>query len=540
MIKQKRIQNYWRVPLIIFAVIHTTAAQQSTVIDHKGNKKVISSNRVTTTTATPTDAVMDDLWFDTNNSDNVITRVYDGTVWKDITQNGWKVNGNSGTNSSNNYLGTTDLQSVVIKSNNIKRLIVPATATNNSVVLFSNPGLFSGQASNTSAFLGIEPDNLGNSISRFRISAGKEDSRDDEQGASIDLNGNSTTEKAGVISLMAGKSASQSSTAIEFLTNSNGNNQLTAAVITGEGKFGIGTETPNSAFEVGVSSNHSGPIILGGNNLNNGVTGGSFSVVFGATNSATGDYTSITGGRNNSATERYSTILGGSDNTTSGEYSTVSGGRSNSAYSYGEWVGGLYSESYVPNSINGWNADDRLFVIGNGKNSGERHNAVTILKSGAVGIGVSSSNIISENMLTVNGNIVAVAQGTLQPDYVFESYFDKRSKYNPSYRMLSLDEIEAFIRKNKHLPGVQSRADIKKKQVWNISENVRTNLEKVEELYLYTILQEKKINAQKELLEQQELQIKSLQSSITEQNKVFRATLKRLKKLEKEVFNGGK
>ena len=229
-------------PLIIFAVIHTTAAKQSTVIDHKGNKKVISSNRVTTTTATPTDAVMDDLWFDTNNSDNVITRVYDGTVWKDITQNGWKVNGNSGTNSSNNYLGTTDLQSVVIKSNNIKRLIVPATATNNSVVLFSNPGLFSGQASNTSAFLGIEPDNLGNSISRFRISAGKEDSRDDEQGASIDLNGNSTTEKAGVISLMAGKSASQSSTAIEFLTNSNGNNQLTAAVITGEGKFGIGTE----------------------------------------------------------------------------------------------------------------------------------------------------------------------------------------------------------------------------------------------------------------------------------------------------------
>ena len=540
MVKQKRIQNYWRVPLIIFAVIHTTAAQQSTVIDHKGNKKVISSNRVTTTTATPTDAVMDDLWFDTNNSDNVITRVYDGTVWKDITQNGWKVNGNSGTNSSNNYLGTTDLQSVVIKSNNIKRLIVPATATNNSVVLFSNPGLFSGQASNTSAFLGIEPDNLGNSISRFRISAGKEDSRDDEQGASIDLNGNSTTEKAGVISLMAGKSASQSSTAIEFLTNSNGNNQLTAAVITGEGKFGIGTETPNSAFEVGVPSNHSGPIILGGNNLNNGVTGGSFSVVFGATNSATGDYTSITGGRNNSATERYSTILGGSDNTTSGEYSTVSGGRSNSAYSYGEWVGGLYSESYVPNSINGWNADDRLFVIGNGKNSGERNNAVTILKSGAVGIGVSSSNIISENMLTVNGNIVAVAQGTLQPDYVFESYFDKRSKYNPSYRMLSLDEIEAFIRKNKHLPGVQSRADIKKKQVWNISENVRTNLEKVEELYLYTILQEKKINAQKELLEQQELQIKSLESFITEQNKVFRATLKRLKKLEKKVFNGEK
>ncbi|MGB2312834.1 MAG: hypothetical protein ACPH4K_05355, partial [Flavobacteriaceae bacterium] len=43
----------------------------------------------------------------------------------------------------------------------------------------------------------------------------------------------------------------------------------------------------------------------------------------------------------------------------------------------------------------------------------------------------------------------------------------------------SLEEIEIFIRKHKYLPGVQSRAMIEAEQSWNVSENVRTNLEKI-------------------------------------------------------------
>ncbi|MGB2137195.1 MAG: hypothetical protein ACPHVU_06300, partial [Flavobacteriaceae bacterium] len=41
------------------------------------------------------------------------------------------------------------------------------------------------------------------------------------------------------------------------------------------------------------------------------------------------------------------------------------------------------------------------------------------------------------------------------------------------------EEIEIFIRKHKYLPGVQSRAMIEAEQSWNVSENVRTNLEKI-------------------------------------------------------------
>lgn len=97
---------------------------------------------------------------------------------------------------------------------------------------------------------------------------------------------------------------------------------------------------------------------------------------------------------------------------------------------------------------------------------------------------------------------------------MFESYFDGVSAANSAYEVSSLESIEAFLKKNKHLPRVQSRADIEAAGQWNVSENVRTNLEKVEELYLHTIEQQKEIetlkNTVRVLVEQLE-QIKEQQ-----------------------------
>ena len=108
----------------------------------------------------------------------------------------------------------------------------------------------------------------------------------------------------------------------------------------------------------------------------------------------------------------------------------------------------------------------------------------------------------------IKGSISNIVSGTHgHPDYVFEQYFEGHSDVNPDYDFPSLESIETFVKKNNHLPGVQSRADIQDAGQWNISENVRTNLEKVEELYLHTIAQEKKINAQ-------EKEIKSLKSAL--------------------------
>ena len=82
------------------------------------------------------------------------------------------------------------------------------------------------------------------------------------------------------------------------------------------------------------------------------------------------------------------------------------------------------------------------------------------------------------------------------------------------YAIISQPSVIIITIKNntqKHLPGVQSRSDIKEKGSWNITENVRTNLEKVEELYLHAIAQEKKIDAQSKVIEQLILRLDALE-----------------------------
>ena len=82
-----------------------------------------------------------------------------------------------------------------------------------------------------------------------------------------------------------------------------------------------------------------------------------------------------------------------------------------------------------------------------------------------------------------------------------------------------------MIKKNSHLPGVQSRADIQAKNSWNVSENVRTNLEKVEELFLYTIAQEKQIKKLEDTN-------KSLLNQIEKQEALLKQLIKRFERLE--------
>ncbi|MFI5129710.1 MAG: beta strand repeat-containing protein [Chitinophagales bacterium] len=68
-------------------------------------------------------------------------------------------------------------------------------------------------------------------------------------------------------------------------------------------------------------------------------------------------------------------------------------------------------------------------------------------------------------------------------DYVFQ----------PEYKLLSLEEVEDFIQKNKHLPGVQPAAEIEK-QGLDLGDNQATLLKKIEELTLYLIEINKKVD----------------------------------------------
>jgi hypothetical protein len=118
-----------------------------------------------------------------------------------------------------------------------------------------------------------------------------------------------------------------------------------------------------------------------------------------------------------------------------------------------------------------------------------------------------SQNIATTGSLDVGGP-VNVGGTQVHPDYVFDTYFSGHSDLKGDYKFKTLQEIEAFVKKNHHLPGIKSAAQVKKDGFWNLSESNLKNLEKIEELYLHTIHQEKEINAlQKENKTlQQELQ----------------------------------
>jgi len=91
------------------------------------------------------------------------------------------------------------------------------------------------------------------------------------------------------------------------------------------------------------------------------------------------------------------------------------------------------------------------------------------------------------------------------PDYVFYAAFNKDSadlySRTGKYKKLSLYEIDEFVKKHHHLPGIKSASQYNSIGTLNLGElNVKL-LEKVEELTLHTISQQKEIDHLKERLE---------------------------------------
>lgn len=99
---------------------------------------------------------------------------------------------------------------------------------------------------------------------------------------------------------------------------------------------------------------------------------------------------------------------------------------------------------------------------------------LNIQQNGNVGIGT----INPQYPLSVNGTIQAkeVIVNTGWSDYVFD----------PNYHLRSLDQIAAYIKKNHHLPGIPTAADVKANGI-SVGEVEAKLLAKVEELTLQMI-----------------------------------------------------
>lgn len=143
-----------------------------------------------------------------------------------------------------------------------------------------------------------------------------------------------------------------------------------------------------------------------------------------------------------------------------------------------------------------------FFILCSFASTAQKNPFKTLTESnGKIGIGTKSP----DELLTVKGTIhtqeVKVdLQGAVAPDYVFEHYFYGFSRYMPEYRLLSLSELENFIQENHHLPKIPSASEMEK-EGFNLKEMNLKLLEKIEELTIYTLQQQKEINFLKKEIE---------------------------------------
>ncbi|WP_144282071.1 hypothetical protein [Chryseobacterium echinoideorum] len=159
-------------------------------------------------------------------------------------------------------------------------------------------------------------------------------------------------------------------------------------------------------------------------------------------------------------------------------------------------------------------------------------NTAAIYQTGNVSIGsqtpiapfTSNGSTITPK-LSVTGDVASTGafytNTSKYADYVFEDYFDGSSTINEDYKFKSLAETAAYIKENKHLPGVTSIKDVLKTEngyTVNLSELSIQQLEKIEELYLHTIEQQEEIAKQKVEISDLKSRMEKLEKLLLKEN----------------------
>ena len=198
----------------------------------------------------------------------------------------------------------------------------------------------------------------------------------------------------------------------------------------------------------------------------------------------------------------------------SGSYGVSIGfgkGQAGSAEIWAGWTNGRLFTRFLRDCCQGWSDWNEIWTAKtDGANSGLDADTVDglqpllIQNSGNVGIGTTNP----DSKLTVKGKIhaeeVKIDLSVPAPDYVFTKDYD----------LLTIEEVQQHITEKGHLPNIPSAKEMEANGVELGMMNMKL-LEKIEELTLYTIAQEKKILKQES--RNQELENKLKQEEIKNQ-----------------------
>ncbi len=150
--------------------------------------------------------------------------------------------------------------------------------------------------------------------------------------------------------------------------------------------------------------------------------------------------------------------------------------------------GGATVHAYAEQPWGSSSAGAGLILSTTGVNNTFAQARLAIRHHGYVGIGTiqprEKLEVWGGNILVTGGSYLDDGTTLNVPDYVFE----------PDYELMPLAELKSFIERERHLPNVPNRDEVKAKGL-NLSDFQMRLLEKVEELTLYTVRQHDEIQA---------------------------------------------
>ena len=112
----------------------------------------------------------------------------------------------------------------------------------------------------------------------------------------------------------------------------------------------------------------------------------------------------------------------------------------------------------------------------------------------------TTGNVLINKITQVNTSYKLDVAGKIRANEIVVNTTGADFVFADNYKLNALKEVELFVKKNKHLPEIPSAAEMTEKGM-EVGELTKRLLQKVEELTLYIIEQQKEIDALKALTE---------------------------------------
>jgi hypothetical protein len=259
----------------------------------------------------------------------------------------WSTTGDSGSNPATHFIGTTDAQPFVVRTQNVPSLRIEPSAelfggdpiTANVIAGSSANFVTPGVRGATIAGGGVpsgdsDPNFVNEAPNRVTdaygsVGGGYANQSGDDAGTTIDrpfatVGGGERNIASGANSTVGGGSSNTASA-------------LSSTVAGGGANTASGTRSTIGGGAAHIASGNTSTIAGGSSNT---ASGTSSTVGGGSGNTASGSASLVAGGNANSASGMYGTVSGGQSNVASGSHSTASGGLGNCAGGDYSWSGG--------------------------------------------------------------------------------------------------------------------------------------------------------------------------------------------------------